>query len=50
MTSAYTQWPSSTPVPEPVKDLLHRFFNLTDTTSGEFGTKLGEEIFTEDGT
>src|SRR2546423_1478504 len=47
MSSASTQWPSSTPVSEPVKDLLHRFSNLTDNKSDD---KLGEEIFTEDGT
>jgi hypothetical protein len=48
MTSTSTQWPSSTPVPELVKDLLH--FELTDTQSDDFGTRLGEEIVTEDGT
>lgn len=48
MTSSATEWPS-TPVPEPIKQLISRFFILGDTPTAEAGRELGEKVFTSDG-
>lgn len=46
--TANTEWPS-TPVPQPVKDLLAKFFDIGDTKSEEAGQRLGNEVFAPDG-
>jgi hypothetical protein len=46
--STKTEWPS-TPVPQPVKDLIAKFMDIGDTKSEEAGQRLGYEIFTSDG-
>ncbi|QKX62291.1 uncharacterized protein TRUGW13939_09450 [Talaromyces rugulosus] len=46
--STKTEWPS-TPVPQPVKDLIAKFMDIGDTKSEEAGQRLGYEVFTSDG-
>ncbi|KIW15545.1 hypothetical protein PV08_05593 [Exophiala spinifera] len=45
---AHAEWPT-TPIPEPIKTLLHSFFELGDSTSPADGARMGTEIFTPDG-
>lgn len=42
-----TKWP--TKVPTPIIQLLDQFFTLVDTRSESIGSRLAEEIFTQDG-
>ena len=44
-----TEWPSSIPVPSPIKHLLARFFEVGDSKSDDAGRVLAEEIFAHDG-
>jgi hypothetical protein len=48
MTSPRTEWPS-TPIPEPIRHLLNRFYSLGDQNSDDVGRQLGEDIFTPTG-
>ena len=49
MTSNQTEWPS-TPVPEPIKHLLSRFYSLGDQKPSEdVGRQMGEDVFTPTG-
>lgn len=41
-----TKWPTAAEVPQPVKDLIDRFYNLLDDDGPEVGTILADEIFT----
>ncbi|KAM0367742.1 hypothetical protein ACHAPY_011698, partial [Fusarium culmorum] len=43
-----TVWPDH-PVPDSVKKLIHRFFNLLDTQDSNVGDILADEIFAPDG-
>ncbi|KAH8784987.1 hypothetical protein F5883DRAFT_707940 [Diaporthe sp. PMI_573] len=45
-----TKWPTAVEVPQPVKDLVHRFYNLLDDDRPEVGAILADEIFTPDAT
>lgn len=42
-----TKWPTAAEVPQPVKDLIDRFYNLLDDDKPEVGAILADEIFTE---
>lgn len=46
--TTHTEWPS-TPVPQPVKDLVAKFMDVGDTKSEEAGQRLGYEVFAPDG-
>ena len=48
MTTPATEWPSSS-IPEPIKELLSRFFLVGDTPTAEAGREMGEKLFTTDG-
>jgi hypothetical protein len=48
MTSESTEWPS-TPIPEPVQNLINRFFTLVDTKSEEARMTLSEGVFSPTG-
>ncbi len=50
MTSPRTEWPS-TPVPEPIKHLLNKFYSLGDQEfdRDDAGRQLGEDVFTPTG-
>lgn len=43
------EWPKGTDVPDPVKRLIDRFYNLLDDDSPAVGSILADEIFTPDG-
>lgn len=45
-----TKWPTAVEVPQPVKDLVNRFYNLLDDDRPEVGAILADEIFTPDAT
>lgn len=45
-----TKWPTVAEVPQPVKDLVDRFYNLLDDDRPEVGAILADEIFAPDGT
>lgn len=44
-----TEWPRGTDIPEPVKRLIDRFYNLLDDDRPAVGNSLADEIFTPDG-
>jgi hypothetical protein len=46
--TTHTEWPS-TPVPQPVRDLVAKFMDIGDTKSEEAGKRLGYEVFAADG-
>ena len=46
--TATTEWPV-TPIPEPVKNLLNRWYALADDKSDDAAVKMSNEIFTPDG-
>ena len=48
MALEHIQWPS-TPVPDPIKQLLARFFTVGDSKADDAGQILGSEIFMSDG-
>ncbi|KAJ0121873.1 Type II inositol 1,4,5-trisphosphate 5-phosphatase [Diaporthe amygdali] len=43
------EWPRGTYIPEPVKRLIDRFYNLLDDDDSGVGSILADEIFTLDG-
>ena len=47
--TAKTEWPVM-PIPDPVKELLNRWFALTDDKSDDAALKMSKEVFTSDGT
>ncbi|OCL08726.1 hypothetical protein AOQ84DRAFT_388639 [Glonium stellatum] len=48
MTTPRTEWPS-TPIPEPIKHLLNKFYSLGDQKSDDASRQLGEDVFTPTG-
>ena len=49
MATDAAEWPSTPSIPQPTKDLLNRFYRLSDTKSDDVGRQYAEDIFTSDG-
>ncbi|KIX07535.1 uncharacterized protein Z518_02188 [Rhinocladiella mackenziei CBS 650.93] len=49
MTTPETGWPTSTSVPETIKPLLNRFYELGDSKSAEAARRRGSKVFYPDG-
>lgn len=45
--TADAEWPT-TPIPEPVKQLVNSFFTLVDSRRPDMGQRLSEDVFAED--
>jgi hypothetical protein len=50
MASGASIWPSAPIVVEPhIKDLITRFFEISDSTDLDSGRQFADELFTKDG-
>jgi hypothetical protein len=43
------EWPTHVPIPQPVKDIIARFYLLVDSNDPQDAQELADEVFTPDG-